>query len=95
MNWTGVVGYTNEIWEDTLKKEGEIDPDLPQQMNLPDDKMTKYWRDRYFEEKAFTMTKLHDISNAYRTHRDEFNKEIVNLKERVYELEKSTRKWAT
>lgn len=89
-NWTGDTGFTNEVWEDTLKEEGKIDTDTSKQMSLPDDKMVKYWRDRYFEEKQFTMTKLHDIANAYRSHRDEFNKELEELKKRVNVLEMAT-----
>ena len=60
MNWKGVEGFTDDVWESTepvAMGEGR----LPRKVDNGED----FWKDKYFEEKAFTMQKLHDISNAY------------------------------
>lgn len=69
INWTGSTGFTNTVWEDTLKKEGKIDSARTEQMNLKNmDKRegnAEFWQKRFEEERAFVMQQLHDIKNAY------------------------------
>ena len=61
MNWKGVEGFTDDVWESSQTEMGE--GRLPRKVDNGED----FWKDKYFEEKAFTMQKLHDITNAYKS----------------------------
>lgn len=80
MNWTGETGFTNLVWEDTLKEEGKIDPEQSEiPFNSKPDNGEEFWRDKFLEERAFVIQKLNDITNAY-----------TSLRNRVEKLERAS-----
>lgn len=78
-NWTGVVGYTDKIWEDTLQNEGKIDPErLHDKAPAKREGNADFWQKKFEEERAFVMQQLHDIKN-----------DLVSQRRRIETLEES------